>query len=233
MLDLEDLRLALPDKLKKTATQSLVDTINTTFSSTEELEYYRDNLLGYTKVLNDGRFKLADYLNAVKYVGFKVRGLSNIDSYSQTFPQKMIDFRNNGVSQKDISTYVHAYNKNKLVNLIYEQAVIPLHVMNQDLAQKAVMTLADLMQTAVSEKVRSDSAIGLLNHIKPPEVKKVELDMTVHEDGSLTAFKNALGELAQKQQDMISQGMTSALDVAEMQLIPKASIIEVETKEVK
>lgn len=232
MLNLDDFREALPDKLKKTANQQMVDNINKTFSSPEEMEYYRGNLLGYTKVLNDGKFKLTDYLNAVKYVGFKVRGMSNIDCYSQTFPDKIIAFRNAGVSQKDVSTYVHAYNRSKLVNLIYEQAIIPLHVMNQDLAQKAVLVLADLMQSAQSEKVRSDSAIGLLNHIKPPEVKKVELDLAVKEDGSIKAFKDALAELAQKQQAMIENGVTSALQVAEMQIIPKAQVIDVEAKPV-
>lgn len=45
--------------------------------------------------------------------------------------------------------------------------------------------LADLMDNADSEKVRSDSANALLNHLKKPDNLKVELDIGVKEGSEL------------------------------------------------
>lgn len=230
MLTIEEFRDALPEKMKKSVNQSLVDQVNQTLSNPEEFEYYRNNLLGHTKVLMDGKFKLPEYLNAVKYVGFKLMGMTNIDSYTKTFPDKITRFNAAGVSAKDVSAYVSAYNKSKLVNLVYEQAIIPLHVYNQDLAQKAVLVLADLMQTANSEKVRSDSANALLNHIKPPEVKKVELDIGMREDDSIKALKERLNQLATIQQQQIIDGTTTVKQLADSVLVPKSSVIDVDAK---
>lgn len=232
MLTLEEFRDALPDKIKKTANQGLVDAVNQTLTNPEELEYYRNNLLGYTKVLQDGKFRLPEYMNAVRYVGYKLMGNTNIESYSKTFPEKIKNFHSSGVSSKDIGSYVSAYNKSKLVNLIYEQAIIPLHVYNQDLAQKAVLVLAELMQTAASEKVRSDSANALLSHIKPPEVKKVELDIGMKEDDTAKAFKDQLNLLAQRQLALINAGAMTVKDAAEAVLIPKPDVIDVNAKQV-
>ena len=61
-----------------------------------------------------------------------------------------------------------SYNKNKLVNLILEQSMIPSWVLNQDMYQKALNVQCELMLTANSEKV-SDAANSILTHLKPPQ----------------------------------------------------------------
>lgn len=65
-----------------------------------------------------------------------------------------------GVSEKDQSSYISAYHKSKLVNLIFEQTLIPIHILNAPLLQQAINVQAELMLTANSEKVRSDAAAG-------------------------------------------------------------------------
>ena len=119
-LTVEQFRQALPDKVKKSINQELIDQINTTLSDPDMYEAYRDNLLSYTKVMSDGRFKVAEYINAVKYVSHKLMGCTNIEAYSKTFPDKIARFTAQGVAPKDIASYVTAYNKSKLVNLIME-----------------------------------------------------------------------------------------------------------------
>ena len=57
-----------------------------------------------------------------------------------------------GKNAKDISSFVTSYNKNKLVNLILEQSMIPSWVLNQDMYQKALNVQCELMLTANSEK---------------------------------------------------------------------------------
>ena len=228
VLTVEQFKVALPDKVKKSVNQELIDQINTTLGDPDMYEAYRENLLSYTRVMNDGRFKIGDYVNAVKYVSHKLMGASNIEAYTKTFPDKYQRFIQQGVSSKDIASYVTAYNKSKLVNLIFEQTLIPSYVLNQDLYQKALNVQAELMlDTCVSPKVRSDAANSLLTHLKMPETQKVELDLNVKEDGSIAALRATTLELARQQRLMVEAGAMNAQEVAHGKLI-----IDVESQEV-
>ena len=227
-LTIDQFKAALPDKVKKSINQELIDQINATLQEPELYEQYRENLLSYTKVMQDGRFKINEYINAVKYVSHKLMGCTNLDAYSKTFPDKIQRFTAQNVAQKDIASYVTAYNKQKLVNLIYEQTLIPSYVLNQDLYQKALNTQAELMIYAKSEKVRSDAANSLLTHLKPPEVKKVELDIGIKEDGSIAQLRATTLELARQQRLALEAGMLNAQEVAHSTLIIDADVKELE-----
>ena len=226
-LTVEQFRQALPDKVKKSINQELIDQINTTLSDPDMYEAYRDNLLSYTKVMSDGRFKVAEYINAVKYVSHKLMGCTNIEAYSKTFPDKIARFTAQGVAPKDIASYVTAYNKSKLVNLIMEQTLIPSYVLNQDLYQKALNVQAELMVSAKSEKVRSDAANSLLTHLKMPETQKVELEIGVKEDSAISALRATTMELARQQRMMLEAGAMNAQEVAHSRLV-----LEGEAKEI-
>ncbi len=228
-LSIEQFKQALPDKVKKSINQELIDQINNTLADPEMFEAYRDNLLSYTRVMADGRFKVSSYVDAVRYVSHKLMGCTNIEAYTKTFPDKYQRFIQQGVASKDIASYVTAYNKSKLVNLIFEQTLIPSYVLNQDLYQKALNVQAELMMdTDISPKVRSDAANSLLTHLKMPETQKVELEIGVKEDSSIQSLRNTTLELARQQRLMMESGAMNAQDVAHSKLV-----IDVETKEVK
>lgn len=210
----EQFQTALPDKVKKSVSDDLIDQVNNTLNDPDMFEVYRDNLLSYTRVMADGKFKIQNYLDAVKYVSFKLMGDSNIDAYIKTFPQKYARFQNNGTSAKDIASYVTAYNKSKLVNLILEQTLVPSYVLNADLYQKALNTQAELMTTARSEKVRSDAANSILTQLKMPETQKVELDIGVKEDSTIDALRETTMELVEQQRKMLASGAMNAKEVA-------------------
>ena len=226
-LTIDELKAALPDKVKKSLNQELIDQINQTLSEPEMFETYRDNLMSYAKVMQDGRFKVSEYVNAVKYVSHKLMGCTNLDAYSRTFPDKIQRFAAQNVASKDVASYVTAYNKGKLVNLIFEQSLIPSFVLNQDLYQKALNTQADLMLNAKSEMVRTNAANSLLVQLKPPEIKKVELDIGIKEDSSITQLRNATIELARQQRMALESGMMNAKEVAHAQVVIDAEVKEV------
>lgn len=227
MLTLDQFQLALPDKVKKSINQELIDQINNTLSDPEMFESYRDNLISYTKVMADGKFKVTQYIDAVRYVSFKLMGCTNIEAYTKTFPDKYQRFIQQGVQAKDIASYVTAYNKSKLVNLIFEQTLIPSYVLNQDLYQKALNVQADLMMNAKSEKVRCDAANSLLTQLKMPETQKVELDIGVKEDGSIAALRATTMELARQQRLMMESGAMNAQEIAHGKLIIEGECQEV------
>ena len=225
-LTVEQFKQCLPDKVKKSINQELIDQINGTLADPEMYESYRDNLLSYTKVMADGRFKVESYVDAVRYVSHKLMGATNIEAYIKTFPDKYANFVAQGVMSKDIASYVTAYNKGKLVNLIFEQTLIPSYVLNQDLYQKALNVQADLMVSANSEKVRCDAANSLLTHLKMPETQKVELEIGIKEDSSIAALRETTMALARQQRMMMEAGAMNAQEVAHSRLV-----IDVESKE--
>lgn len=222
----EVLQKALPSSIKGRITEELVDTINQVLDDPDYAELYRENFLTYTAVLNDGKYRMNEYLNAVKYCTHKLMGKTNIESYIVVFPDRYNAFVAKGYNQKEIHAQVSIYNKGKLVNAVMEQSIIPSWIINQDLHQKAINVLVELMMTANSEKVRADSANSLLVHLKPPEVKKVELDIGVKANKELDDMKTLLAELSAKQLQLIDNGVASVVDVAQ------TKIIEAEYKEV-
>jgi hypothetical protein len=227
LLTEEQLKMALPEKMKKSINQQLIDRINKVINDPEEYVHFRENLLSYTKVMADGKFKIETYIDAVKYVSHKLMGCSNIEAYMKTFPDKYNYFISQGVSPKDIASYVTAYNKGKLVNLIYEQTLVPTHVLNQDLFQRALNVQADLMMNAKSEKVRCDAANSLLTQLRPPEVKKVELDIGVKESDAIKALREETMRLAEAQRLAIASGSVDAQNIAHQRLMIDITDVEV------
>lgn len=219
VLTVQQFQEALPEKVKKSVNKDLIDQINKTLSEPDLYEAYRDNLLSYTRVMADGKFKISNYVEAVKYVSHKLLGASNIEAYSKTFPDKMLRFTVQNTLPKDIASYVSAYNKSKLVNLIMEQTLVPMWVLNQDLYQKALNVQAELMVSASSEKVRSDAANSLLTHLTPPETKKIELNIGMKEDNSISSLRDATLELVAQQRQMLQSGLMNAEQVAHSKVI--------------
>lgn len=210
MLTVDDLATALPAHLKSAATSSLVQKVNGASSDPEIAGYIRENFVTYTGVLREGNHTAEQYLNAVTYVSLKLMGHSNQEAWSMTFPLKHQRLVSEGRTAKEISSYVAGYNKGKLVNAILEQTLVPTWVLNQDIYQKAINTNAMIMMDEdVSAKVRVEAATSILTHLKKPETKQVELNLGVQESTGLTELKDMLSNLAQQQQDLIGQGIST------------------------
>lgn len=228
LVTVDQIDRALPKQFRGKVTQTMLDTLNSTITDPIFRESYRDNLLSYVNVLQDGKFKIEQYLKAVRYCSHKLAGDSNITAYVKTWPDRYQYFVDNETSEKDIASYVTSYNKSKLVNLIMEQSLIPHHILNQDLYQKALNVQVELMRSAKSEKVRSDAANSILTHLKPPETKKVELDMTIKEDKSLEDLRAATLNLVAEQKKTIQAGAGTARDIAHSQIITaEAEVVDV------
>ena len=88
VLSTEVLERALPDKFKKSLNTELLDKINKTLTDPDIQDHLRDNFIHYIDILNDGRFKITDYLNAIKYTTHKLMGNSNINAYIKIFGEE-------------------------------------------------------------------------------------------------------------------------------------------------
>lgn len=226
MLTLPEVQEALPSHLRAAATQSLVDKVNAAHGDPVLAGQIRDNFMSYTKVLMEGKFKIEDYLRAVVYVSFKLMGFNNQESYTRTFPKRYQDLVAKGATDKDISSYVSAYAKGKLVNLILEQTMIPSWVLNQDLYQKAINVQADLMVSAKSELVRTQAANSLITALKKPDKAQVELSVTAPDSNAVSDLNNMLTRMAEAYQGMIQGGMRTQT-IAHQPLHPKSGMRDV------
>ena len=219
MFTKQQLKEALPPTVHKSINDQVLDDLNAVLTDPDMRDAFRDNMLSYNKVLSEGRFKLSDYMNAVMYVSYKVMGHSNVDAYAKVFPAKMQGWLQLGKSPKDISAHVAGYNNNKLVNLVYEQAIVPTHILNQDKFQAAINTQFYLMNNAASEKVRSDAANSLLSHLKQPENKQINLNIGVQETDYIKQLQDQVYALATAQKVAIDSNISNAKQVAESRII--------------
>lgn len=207
MLTKDQIQKALPANLKSAATQQLTDMVNNVTTDPILAEEIRNNFMSYTRVLSEGKYKTEDYLNAVVYVSFQLMGLTNAEAYGKTFPHRYQSLVSRGVSTKDIGSYVSAYNKNKLVNAIREQSLVPSWVLNQDIHQKAINHLASLMTSAQSEKVQCEAASALLTHLAKPKEAGALINIDMRENSGMNELKDMLERMADQQLALHSRGV--------------------------
>lgn len=224
------LEKALPSTLRSHANQGLVDILNTVSSKPEEAEIIRETFITYSQVLQEGKYKMEDYINAVKYCSYKLMKHTNEGAYIRTFPQRYQALKAKGVSPKDIGSYVHAYSRNKLVTKIMEQTLVPVYLLNQDLFQEALNIQATIMRDEdISPKVRVDAANSLLTHLSKPKetiANNNVINLDLRDSSGTNEMRKMLAEMAAQQQVMISQGMTAK------ELAAQKIVIDVEATDV-
>lgn len=218
-LTLDNVKKAVPAKLKDSIKQSFVDKLNNLANDPIVADQIRNNFISYAHVINDGKFSIEEYLSAVKYVSFKLMNLTNVDSYARTFPQRYAGLLARGTSQKDIASYVSAYNRGKLVNLILEQTLVPSWVLNQDIYQKAINTQAELMNNAKSERVKCMAADSILKALAKPEATGPLVNIDMKESSGINELKQALVELAANQKRSIEKGILTPKTIVEAEII--------------
>ena len=231
----EELVSALPKGIHMRVNDEFVELFNDAMTGVDSdlVDTYRENMISYSSILEDGKFKIEDYLNAVRYVSFKLMGYTNRDSYKMTFPKRfkrlmakyeLLGFDTKFIWDHKISPHVVSYNKNGLVNKIMEQSMIPTHVLNQDMYQDALNVQAGLMRTARSEMVRSTAANSILTQLRPPETSKLEIDVSIKESDAIKDLREITQGLAIAQHNAIESGAASAHQIAESKIILEETI---------
>ena len=218
MLTVPEVLSIVPRQHKSKITQEFIDTLNGMVKDPTMAEVYQKNVITYADVLRDGRFKLTDYFNAVMYVSYKMMGLGNLAAYQKVFPDKCRDMVARNMPQKDMQAYAAMFNKNKLVTLIYEQTLIPDHIMYASVRHRAIAAQANLLNSS-NEHVVQKAADSLMNHLKAPESAKISIEMGAKDSGVLSDLTNALNVLSKKQSDAIAVGSHSVKEIAHSRII--------------
>lgn len=223
---------ALPDKrFRKNVTDLVVDIVNAEPDS-ELRRMFRDNTLSYASVLASGRYSLSGYVNAVKFVSYKMMGDKASTAYSKVFPdryQKLVDSKATG---SEIASFADNYGKTALVIKIIEQTIIPTHIINHGTYQLAINTQADLMINAKSEMVRQKASECLITNLVAPMAAKIEIDVT-HKDESIDQLSAAMRKLSGQQVSSIINGNMTPKQIAHSDIRIKEDIEDAEFEDVE
>lgn len=239
-MTLEELKNGMPKHSRKFATQEVVDILNHLEGEEGEAfaEAYKQNFISHTRVMIGGEYTMKDYINAVKFVSYRMLQHPDIDAYQLTFPQRynrlMEKWTAQGMTEEEIrsrkiSPYVSAYKQNDLVAKITEQALIAPHILNAPMFQQALNEQMMIGLTARSEQVRSMALESVMKYTKAPEVAKFQVDVAISGGDEISAMRAEMHRLAGLQQASIESGSATTLEIAESRILHEVEeIIEVE-----
>lgn len=218
MLALESVRKLVPKNQRTLITQEFLDKLEASVNDSLVAEQFKENFVTYLNVLSKGKYKMEDYINAVKYVSFKLLGYSNINAYIATFPERYERLKAEGQTQ--IEAFVSMYNKNKLVMQIYEQTIVPSYVLNAPMHQQALNTLAAMI---VDDDVRGMTKVkaceAILQYTKQPDVVKGELTIGIEQSDTINDLREITENLADTYRVMLEKKGMRLKDVAEADII--------------
>ena len=211
---------AVPDKrFRKHVTDDVVAIINSETDS-ELRRVFRDNALTYSSVLSTGKYSLAAYVNAVKFISLRLMGDKASTAYSKVFPDRFQNLIDKGASASYIASFADNYSKTGLITKIMERTMVPTHILNAGVYQEAINVQAELMHTAKSELVRQKAAESLISNLAAPAAAKVEIDIGYSHD-VVEDLRATTKALAQQQLKMILNGQSSAKEIAHSEILAR------------
>lgn len=218
MLPIETVKKLVPKSQRGLITQDFLDKIEASVQNSLIAEEFKNNFITYLNVLSTGKYKMEDYISAVKYVSFKLLGYSNIDAYAATFPDRYERLKREG--QEQIEAFASMYNKNKLVMQIYEQTIVPTYVLNAPLHQEALNELAKMIKDpSVRGMTKVKACEAILQHTKQPEIVKGELTIGIEQQDTISELRDVVEQLAEVNRLSIARNVKSIKEVAEAKII--------------
>ena len=225
MLQLEAVKKLVPKAQRTMITQDFLDKIVASVTNSEVAEQFKENFVTYLNVLSKGKYKMDDYISAVKYVSYKLLGYSNIKAYAATFPDRYQRLKDEG--QQQIEAFVSMYARGKLVNQIFEQTMVPTYVLKAPLHQEALNELAMMIKDPdVRGMTKVKACEAILQHTKQPEVVKGELTIGIEQSDTINDLREIVENLADTHKVLLERkGMT-------LKQIAETNIIDAEYTEV-
>lgn len=218
MLALEAVKKLVPKAQRTMITQDFLDKIVASVTNSEVAEQFKENFVTYLNVLSKGKYKMDDYISAVKYVSYKLVGYSNIKAYAATFPDRYQRLKDEG--QQQIEAFVSMYARGKLVNQIFEQTMVPTYVLNAPLYQEALNELAMMIKDPdVRGMTKVKACEAILQYTKQPDVVKGELTIGIEQSDTINDLREITENLADTYRMMLEKKGMKLKDVAEANII--------------
>lgn len=219
ILSYDEIKEILPATIGKDLHPEAVLQLTRDMGSTEAVQAFRDNALGYRNVLEKGKFSAAEYFAAVKYMTYKAMGHNNRECYELTFPDRIERLKKDH-KYSNVNSYVHAYSRSRLIDLMTRQFSVPLYLLYHDKAHEAVETLASIMtDTKANTMARVKAADSLLAHLAPPVDTKLDVQVSVKQTDEYDAIIGNISDIARHQRTSIDDGHRTAKEIAEARIV--------------
>lgn len=228
----EEIQKRLPSR-KNTITDEIVDIIN---KSQTEPEFQGESLLQtattYEKVMQQNRVGIKEYLNALRFCAYLISMDDNItEAYKKVFADRdfvldRLDADVGSVGYNELTSAASRFRRSKLVVDILTVSQIPLELMFTGARYKAVMVLADIMETSRYDRDRINAADKLLTHTASKDIK-IDLDIGVKESSAVVSLQNQLAELAARQKLMLEAGATDLDKLGAMKVVDEVEDAEI------
>lgn len=224
-LSIEAVRSSVPRNFRGNITESFLDDLERSMNDPEMGKIMKENFLTYTNVLNESAKNVTiwDYVNAVKFISYKIMGYSIEESWKKTFPNRAEELVKEG-KLSWINKYANGFNKTKIVNKIYEQTLIPSYVLNAPMYQRALNVLNDMiMNDEVRGMAKVKACETILNYTKPPEVNKAEVNVTIKQSDAITELREAAEAFAASMQNAVSSGQKTVGEIIDAEVVKVTS----------
>lgn len=222
----EELVKRFPAK-KGTITEEVVSLINQANNDPEfNGDEFLENMNTYQNVMYNNSGSLAEYINALKFCAYLESDVNNYtEAYKRArandqFVMERANLPKDSTGYRELTNAASRYRKTPMVRDILTQAEMPLYLMFQGARYGAVSKLVDEMETASFSKDRISAAKAILEHVKPPENMKVELDIGVKQDNIIDRYESMITDLVAHQQQEIADGKDLG-DITNMSIIKK------------
>ena len=218
MLALEAVKKLVPKNQRTMITQEFLNKIEASVQDSLIAEQFKENFITYLNVLSKGKYKMEDYISAIKYVSYKLLGYTNIDAYAATFPERYNRLKKEG--QQKIDAFVAMYNKGKLVMQIYEQTIVPTYVLNAPLHQEALNELAKMIKDpSVRGMTKVKACEAILQNTKQPDVVKGELSIDIGQQDTIAELREVTEQLADTFKKSLEHKVKSLKEISEANII--------------
>lgn len=176
-LSLEEARSFVPRKFRSQITENFLDQMEQVIGDGEQARCVRENFISYSKVLQDcgPNVGILDYLNAVRFITFKIMGYSIEESWRRVFPHK-VEKLIKECKESHICKYSNIFNKSQIVNKIYSQTIIPSYILHHDMYEETLYTLNDMLNNGeLRGMAKVKAAKTILKHTNPSKVTKLKI----------------------------------------------------------
>lgn len=221
----EKLKKLFPSK-KGTVTEDVVEyaneSMNNPFFDGDE---FMDSLLTYRDVLEGHKVSLKDYMTAIKFCAYlEAEDYNNTEAFKKAhahtdFVKARLDSPTNSKEYRELTSAASRYRARPVVKQILTQAQVGLFLMYQGETFRAMNVLIDIAQNGRSEMARVAACKEILVNVKPPETKKIELDIGIREGNALESLNDQLMKFATVSLNQLTEGNIELKTLGSMKAI--------------
>ena len=228
-MTLDELEVAMPKAKKGQINQELLDIINAAEKSGDFEGELENQIIGFSGILQEGRYKATDYVKAVEFCAYFLNGDDQSEAFVKTFPEKVKRRVLAGLSSYSTGA-PSMYFRGQLVQRILAQMELPDRFFHNNKVNKAYDKLYSLMMSPKSsDRIQMECATSLITKLGTVESTKMELNIGIEKDESEVALEHKLLELAELQVDAFKRGV----DVKTLQKITYTEGVEDDVMDVE